>query len=53
MKMTNEYYINQPMQAVERKLNKNNDKNPHLINSISRFQNNLIIRKYSHIQFIN
>ena len=32
--MPYEYYINQPMQAVERKLNMIIAKNPHLITSV-------------------
>ena len=34
--MTYEYYINQLMSMCERKINMNNDRNPHLINSLDR-----------------
>ena len=30
--MTYEHYINQPMSMCERKINRNNARNPHLIN---------------------
>ena len=34
--MTYEYYINNPMPMVERRINFNISKNPHLINSLDR-----------------
>ena len=51
--MTNEYYINQPMNMCERKINVNIAKNPHLINSIDRNKNHPLIKNYSHIPFNN
>ena len=53
MNMTYEHYITLPMQAVELKLNMIIAKNPNLINSLNRFYNHLLIRKYSHIPFNN
>ena len=43
------HYINQPMQAVELKLNEIITQNPHLIQSLDRTIINPLIRKYSHI----
>jgi len=53
MNMTYEQYITLPMQAVEIKLNMIIAKNPNLINSLNRFRNRPLIRKYSHIPFNN
>ena len=42
--MTYEHYIIQPMTMCERKINMNNAKNPHLINSLNRNKNHPLIR---------
>ena len=47
--MSSKHYSNQPMQAVEMKLNIIVAKNPNLINSLIRFYNHPLTRKYSHI----
>ena len=47
MNITHEHYINQPMQPVELKLNMINAKNPHLIKTLNRYNNQPVIRKYS------
>ena len=49
--MNYRHYINQPQQAVELKIYKNNAQNPHLIKSLDRTFNNLLIGKISHIPF--
>ena len=46
--MKYEYYINQPMQANEVKLNMIIAKNPQLINTLDRNTNHPLIKKYSH-----
>ena len=51
--MTYEHNINNPMPMVERRLNMNIAKNPHLINSLNRNKTHLLFRKYSHVSFIN
>ena len=51
--MSYEHYNNQPMQAVEMKLNMIIAKNPDLIHSVNRFHNHPLIRRFSHIPFIN
>ena len=51
--MKYEYYINQPMQAIELKLNMIIAKNPQLINTLDRNTNHPLIKKYSHIPFNN
>ena len=51
--MSYEHYINQPMQAVEMKLNMSIAKNPNLINPLNRFQNHPVIRKFSPIVLRN
>ena len=51
--MKYEHYINQPMQAVELKLNEIIVRNPHVIQSLDRTFNNTSIRKYSHKPEIN
>ena len=51
--MTYEYYIKQPMQAIELNLNLNLAKNPHLINSPNRSHIHPLIRNYSHIPYNN
>ena len=53
MNMTYEYYIKQPTQAAELRLNMIIAKNPHLINSLKRYFNHLFIRKYSHVPLNN
>ena len=53
MNMTYEYYISQPMQAVEMKLNMIVAKNPQLTNSLNRFHNHPLFRKFSKLQFNN
>ena len=47
--MKYEHYNNQPMQAVESKLNEVITRNPHLIHSLDRTIINPLIRKYFHI----
>ena len=49
--MTLNYYITQPMQAVEMKVNIIIAKKPNLKNSLNRFHDHPLIRKYSHIPF--
>ena len=49
--MTYQYYINNPMQMVERRLKMIPAKNPLLINLLNRRLCNPLIRKYSHIPF--
>ena len=51
--MSYEYYINNPMPMVERRINFIIAKNPQLINSLDRNKNYPLIRKYSHIPFNN
>ena len=51
--MTYEYYINQPMNMCERKVNMNIARNPHLINSLDRNKNHPLITKNLHIPFNN
>ena len=51
--ITNKHYLKQPMFMCERKLNINNAKNPYLINSLNRFHNRPLMKKYSHIPFNN
>ena len=49
--MTYDYYMNLPMSMVERQINFNFAKNPHLINTLDRTKNNPLIRNYSYIHF--
>ena len=49
--MTYEFYINQPMQALELKVNMIIAKNSQLVNSLDRNKNHPLIRKHSHIPF--
>ena len=51
--MKYEYCINQPMQAIELKLNLIIAKTPQLINALDRNKNHPLIRKYSYIPFNN
>ena len=51
--MTYESYFNQPMQAIELRLNMIIAKNPQLINALDRNKNHPLIRKYSHLPFHN
>ena len=44
--MSYNYYLNQPMQTIERRLNMNIAKNPQLINSLKRGGDHSLIRKY-------
>ena len=44
--MSCDFYIKQPMQRVELKLNKVFDKNPHLINALDKSANHTLFRKY-------
>ena len=46
-----DYYIKQPFEMVELKLNKIFSENPHLINSRDRINNHPLIRKFSNIPF--
>ena len=43
--MTYKYYMNLPMSKVERRINFNIAKNPHLINTLDRTKNHPLIRK--------
>ena len=43
--MTYEYYMNLPMSMVERQINFNIAKNPHLINTLDRTKNHPLTRK--------
>ena len=47
--MTYKHYLKQPMHMCEIKLNEISAKNPSLINSLIRFHNHPLIRKFSHI----
>ena len=47
--MTYDYYIKNPMPAIELKLNMILAKNPHHINPLNRSHIHPLIRKYSHI----
>ena len=47
--MSYNYYINQPMSMLERRINFIIARNPRLINSLDRNKNHPLIRKYSHI----
>ena len=51
--MKYEYYINQPMHSVERRINIFIAKNTQLINALDRNKNHPLINKYSRIPFIN
>ena len=51
--MAYDQYSNQPMQAVEMTLKMSFGKNSNLINSLDRFHNQHLFRKYSHIPFKN
>ena len=51
--MTYDYYMNFPMNMVERQINFNIAKNPHLINTLDRNKNHPLIRKYSQLPFNN
>ena len=47
MNMTYELYFKQPMQAIELEFNMINAQNPHMINSLIRYINHPLSRKYS------
>ena len=49
--LTDRYYINQPMQSVERRINMIIAKNPQLINLFDRKKNYPLIENYSHITY--
>ena len=51
--MKYKYYINQPMRSVERRIKMIIAKSPQLINALDRNKNQPLIRKYSHMPFIN
>ena len=51
--MTYEYYINQPLHAVELRLNLIIVKIPQLVNLLDRIKNHPLIRKYSHTPLYN
>ena len=51
--ITHEIYFNNPMPMVERRINFTFAKNPQLINSLERNKSHPLIRKFSHIPFIN
>ena len=51
--MTYEYYINNPMHMVERRLNMIIARNPHLINVLNRRVNHPLVTKNPHIPFNN
>ena len=46
-------YINQSISMCERKIKNIIARNPHLVNSLDRFKNHPLIKKYSHIPFKN
>ena len=46
-------YLNQPMQMIERRLNMSIAKNPYLINSLNRRNDNPSIRKYIGLPLID
>ena len=45
------YYLKQPMQMIERRLNMNLAENPQLIYSLKRGSDHLLIKKYIHFPF--
>ena len=49
--MTYVNYMNLPMSMVERQINFNIAKNPHLINTLDRTINHPLIRKFSYMPF--
>ena len=49
--MSFKHFKNQPMPAVERRINMIIAKSPQLINSLDRNKNHPLIRKFSHIPF--
>ena len=49
--MTYIHYLNQPKSMLEWKLKEKLARNPRRINSLNRFDNHPLIRKYSHIPF--
>ena len=51
MNMTYKRYNKQPMQSIELNLHMNIAKAPQLINSLDRYNNHPLIRKYSRIPF--
>ena len=51
--MTYQYFINIPMQIVERRLKMITAKNQHLINLLKRRLFNPLNRKFSHVAFNN
>ena len=51
--MKYKYYLKQPMQMIERRLNMIIAKHPQLRNSLSRDSDHRLIRKYSHILINN
>ena len=51
--MKYKYYLNQPKQLIERRLNMIIAKNPQLIRSLNRGCDHPLIRKYIHIPFDN
>ena len=53
MHMTHDFYIKNPMQMIERRLNVVIDTHPQLKNALDRNENYLLIRKDSHIPFNN
>ena len=50
--MTHKHYMNQPMSALELRINLLIAKNPQLINIFNRNKNQPLIRKYSHIPMV-
>ena len=51
--MTNEYYYEKPMQAVELGFYVIIAKNPHLSDCNNNYINHPLIKKYSHMPFYN
>ena len=51
--MNSKYYLKEPMQMVERRLNMIIAKNPQLTNSLNRGSDHPLITKYLHIPFNN
>ena len=51
--MNYRYYLLQPVEMIERRLNMKIAKNPHLMNSLNRGSDNSLIGKFLHIPFID
>ena len=51
--LTYDFYMNLPMSMVERQINFNIAKNPHLINTLDRTKNHPLLRNFSYKPFNN